>query len=596
MTQVGTTTAISPSATSAKTVVVADDDHALRVAFAYVLRKDGYEVYEAVDGKEAVRLAGEHQVDLILMDIDMPKMNGVQAVRVIKGDPKTAGAKIIMLTAARSRELVAQSAEAGACGYVLKDGLQLNQLLDRIASLLNRNARVEQAQQAAVPTAVAGPAPTVATPAPATGIQTLSPDAKAASAQAELGAAVATSPGDMPAPGVIPAVQQVASDLTAPVDRETLQQLVGEDPGLALAVIQAANAGRSPVEDISGALDRVAGQVPQLVGRLARLDLADEHWWAGVDLGSYWKHSVIVAQVARELAEVTRKVSPGSAFLAGLLHDVGRILVQQTPQADRLADALEVPAAGGDTVCGIERQTLGRHHAEFGADYLAQYQLSQLVIEAIRWHHAPPAKINSLSGETKHLAIILQAANEWTKGHGHCTHQLDDVGPFPGEMLTVMEQRRLELDEVQSRLAHAEREVSTEVAFRCSRLKDVKPKKGWLQGAYVSELPVGLDPIAGVVEQGMASMAHFDNINALISTGQVFDLVVVNLLSDRASSPHLVMQRWTSQPSLQPVPLVLLGGPETERLSDKMYPQFNGVLSSLPVRRATLRAAFGKVT
>jgi DNA-binding NarL/FixJ family response regulator len=105
-----------------KTRILIADDHAmLREGMRNLLEKEkDFElVGEAVDGEEAVKMAGELKPDIIIMDIVMPKLNGVEATRQIKQvSPSTS---LLILTAYSDIRYIIGLLEAGACGYLLKN-------------------------------------------------------------------------------------------------------------------------------------------------------------------------------------------------------------------------------------------------------------------------------------------------------------------------------------------------------------------------------------------------------------------------------------------------------------------------------------------
>lgn len=80
-------------------ILVVDDLEQNRMLLRDVLEYFGYEVVEAANGEEGVRLAREHHPDLILMDIQMPVMNGLEVGRLLRSDPRTKEIKIIALSA-----------------------------------------------------------------------------------------------------------------------------------------------------------------------------------------------------------------------------------------------------------------------------------------------------------------------------------------------------------------------------------------------------------------------------------------------------------------------------------------------------------------
>jgi DNA-binding NarL/FixJ family response regulator len=104
-------------------VVVADDQALVRAGFRLLVESDpDLEVVgEAVDGAEAVDLARRERPDVVLMDIRMPRMDGLEATRQITADPLLAGVRVLMLTTFDLDEYVYQALRVGASGFLLKD-------------------------------------------------------------------------------------------------------------------------------------------------------------------------------------------------------------------------------------------------------------------------------------------------------------------------------------------------------------------------------------------------------------------------------------------------------------------------------------------
>lgn len=114
--------------------MVVDDDAELRFILRPHMHAAGFEVLEATEGAEAVKMATQHQPDLIIMDIGLPVMDGITAARVLKADEKTQDIPIIMLTGRSSTEDVIRGLEAGAQEYVLKP-FEVAELMARVQTV-----------------------------------------------------------------------------------------------------------------------------------------------------------------------------------------------------------------------------------------------------------------------------------------------------------------------------------------------------------------------------------------------------------------------------------------------------------------------------
>jgi DNA-binding NarL/FixJ family response regulator len=104
-------------------VVLADDQALVRAGFRALLdaETDIEVVGEASDGAHAVRLAAQTRPDVILMDIRMPGMDGLEATRRIAADPDQAGVRIVILTTFELDEYVFEALRSGAAGFLVKD-------------------------------------------------------------------------------------------------------------------------------------------------------------------------------------------------------------------------------------------------------------------------------------------------------------------------------------------------------------------------------------------------------------------------------------------------------------------------------------------
>ncbi len=123
-------------------VLVVDDDQALAEMLGIVLRKEGLEVAHCADGGRAVALFREFRPDLVLLDVMLPTLNGVEVCRHLRAE---SGVPIVMLTARTDTKDVVSGLEAGADDYVVKP-FKPQELLARIRARLRRSDRREPSQ------------------------------------------------------------------------------------------------------------------------------------------------------------------------------------------------------------------------------------------------------------------------------------------------------------------------------------------------------------------------------------------------------------------------------------------------------------------
>lgn len=103
-----------------KTVLLVEDNADNQEIYRLILIHHGFAVLQAWDGEVGVRMARHHCPDLILMDLTMPLVDGLQATRLLKADPVTSGIPIIALTAHAEREDRAAAEAAGCVAFLAK--------------------------------------------------------------------------------------------------------------------------------------------------------------------------------------------------------------------------------------------------------------------------------------------------------------------------------------------------------------------------------------------------------------------------------------------------------------------------------------------
>jgi len=117
-------------------ILIADDSDMMRKIAKMILEKEGHAVIEARDGREAVDLAKKEIPQVILLDAEMPELDGWEACREIKSDPATASIPVIMCTGHDLSEEPEQLKAAGANGYITKP-YQPKQMQEKVAEALH---------------------------------------------------------------------------------------------------------------------------------------------------------------------------------------------------------------------------------------------------------------------------------------------------------------------------------------------------------------------------------------------------------------------------------------------------------------------------
>jgi two-component system, cell cycle response regulator DivK len=120
-------------------LIVEDNERNLKLV-RDVLQVKGYTTLEAVTGEDGVKLALEHKPDLVLMDIQLPGINGIEALRQIRADASTEKIPVIAVTASVMQQDRKQITEAGFDAYVGKP-INLKEFLDAVRKALEGQAK-----------------------------------------------------------------------------------------------------------------------------------------------------------------------------------------------------------------------------------------------------------------------------------------------------------------------------------------------------------------------------------------------------------------------------------------------------------------------
>ncbi len=129
-----------------KKILVVDDEPDLVELVSYNLKKDGYEVSSASDAEEALSMLEKERRDLLILDLMLPGMSGMELLRVLRGNPETAQQAVIMLTAKGEEIDRVLGLEMGADDYITKP-FSPRELLARVKAVLRRRAAVPAGEE-----------------------------------------------------------------------------------------------------------------------------------------------------------------------------------------------------------------------------------------------------------------------------------------------------------------------------------------------------------------------------------------------------------------------------------------------------------------
>lgn len=119
-------------------IVCAEDDKLISGSLVQGFTDAGYEATPAYDGEEAIAKIKEIKPDAVVLDIMMPKLDGIGVVWELKANPETANIPVVMLTNMSDTETIGKILEAGVTDYLLKSEQSIDQIVEKVKEVMDR--------------------------------------------------------------------------------------------------------------------------------------------------------------------------------------------------------------------------------------------------------------------------------------------------------------------------------------------------------------------------------------------------------------------------------------------------------------------------
>lgn len=119
-----------------KKILVVDDEDSVREIYRHEFTSNGYNVIAAADGEEGLLKAGEERPQIILLDIMLPKMSGIEVLKALKENELTKKIPVLLLTNLGEETIIKEGFELGADGYLLKVSYTPAQVVDEVKKFL----------------------------------------------------------------------------------------------------------------------------------------------------------------------------------------------------------------------------------------------------------------------------------------------------------------------------------------------------------------------------------------------------------------------------------------------------------------------------
>jgi two-component system chemotaxis response regulator CheY len=380
----------SAPARAAPAILVIDDSSLCREMVCAALRAEQFSIDSAVDGQAGLERLEQRRPDVILLDNEMPRMDGLAFLRALRADRRWGKLPVIMLTSTANKELLSEAIALGISGYLLKERFSMPEMVLQVRNALVKsyaNRAAAAPSQAAPP-----PAPKPAPPAPAPVKPPPKPAVKATAktigapnlvTRDKTLAGVSDIASIRALSGVVALVEALAAE--AKSSASDLTAVLKQDPFLAARVVQmaAAAGSKARLASVDDAV-RIVGipAVAEMAAKSGMYKTFSTSSADGLDMLRCWQHSLVVADVMGRIVPKSDAVPPGLAHLVGLCHDLGEILLRQK-FPNEYAAAADYASQAGEPVTAMLPSVFGLSYAELIEKVLEGLKFPPMVVEPI---------------------------------------------------------------------------------------------------------------------------------------------------------------------------------------------------------------------
>jgi putative nucleotidyltransferase with HDIG domain len=601
----GSTGTPTNPASAGKTLLLVDDDDATRVAMSYILSHEGFIVEEARNGQDAVAAVAGKRFDMVLMDIDMPKLDGVRALAMIRRSPLGKNLPVIMLSKNSSREQVTRCLTLGARDFVAKHGMSVSSLIGKI----NKNMVPESSG--------AGSSGNEKSGKDAAGKATEGVSASVkADGKTQASAAAGSDDTHLDAKS-----WKEKAETIGRTDREKSREILASSelpsifPGLRGEVVMGLKAGPSAAEDVVRAIEQDPAMVVEMLdhankaqtGNTQAMDIDTAVHWIGrssieellkahqgvrpkVDpkirpyVLSWWRHSIAVAQIAGDLA-LLMKVSPTVARVAGVLHDIGRLQLLASPLSDKLIKAYELCPRMNVGTSYAEQTLLGTNHKQVGAEFCVRHHVPAELAKVCETHDADDTARERMDEKSAAMSALIGAADQLAKAAGYGNLPNEELLPMPGAVVRVLKEQGQKLEQTFA-------EVETLCLWRLGSEKSLSlgPEKALagMRLALVTPVPGPWNPLQRCLARAEAVLTVYPSLKDLMDNNAPVDAIVVDYMDTNLSLGMPMLRRLCETKATVQVPKLLLARRTDEPEARVSQAMLSVAVYATPVRQVAL--------
>ncbi|HEX3356002.1 MAG TPA: response regulator [Tepidisphaeraceae bacterium] len=490
----------APATATKTTVMIVEDTPFWQKQIEQALQAAGFATVLANNGKEALVLLEKHKPRVVVSDIEMPEMTGLEFLNAVRAKPEYLKLPIIMLTTSAAKERILEATRLKAGEYMLKGSFNGDQLADRVKKWLTPPTKAAATANPAAPKAVASAFPRL--------LQ-----------RNEVVAAVTklAATGKTLANVVASATELCKTSKNNPA---ALLDIVKHDPIFAMRVMQQANASKRV-----GTLDEAVKVLGADAISVIAQSLTPQPATSRGALAAC-QHSIAVASVMHKIVPRSFEMSLGVTYLIGLLHDLPEILLRQAFPAQYEA-ATDFADQANRSLRQIMPDVFSVSMAEIAGELATLLKLPPLIATPLREYAAATGAIGSEAGRPGPMVDRLALALRYAEYYANAL-QLP-LTPYSASIapLTLTDCRTAYIatdaingSEIRSHTLEITKQLHGDAANQPAT-SEAKPKIWYARHNSFAPLdPVeeALKLLADVVvySEPPSKREHFDNLNGVI--------------------------------------------------------------------------------
>ena len=573
-------------------LLIVDDDNSIRLLLKHFLTKSGFQVEQAENGQEAIGILESSQIDLVLMDIEMPVMDGVRTLATIRRTPATQNLPVIMLSGQASVEYVKKCISLGAKSFVVKQGLKPEVVTQRVKEAL----APPDSKDATNNDSAAPPDIPIEFDEPPIDQTAWKEKMESIGRVAREQTREITTAAELPVifPGVHDDIREAMESNSS--ESDDLIRAAEQDPAVVLATIKTANnsqeSSNTRAADLETALSWVGNSgVGEVLTKIVEIQ-SDPASEARPWILRWWRHSFAVSQVAAELA-LAFGIEQSFARTAGMIHDIGRLLLLSSELGPKAVKAYDLGNKMAIPSVFAEQTLLAMNHKQIGAELCHRYSVPIEIAKICETHDMDDAQRERQEEQVATLSALICAADQLAKASGYGSLVND-------ELMTLPQQMVVPVNELQVQIERALAEFETLCLWRIGSQPFGPAKPAVILTGMnillVSPCVSESNPFRLALSKAGAAVTMFAEVKEVLDIQPSHDALIVDYTNTDLNLSMAMLRRLSHQKSFEKIPKLVLTRKADE--ADDRLGQSGITMNtySTPIRINSLLVAIKRLT